>query len=488
MMKGMLKQSLLSAAVVAILTPSMANATNGYFKIGYGAKNTGMAGTGLAFAQDSLAPAVNPASLTSVADRADAGLELFMPKRRGEVDATGIGGARSNEQSRSNRFLIPSLGISKKLSDRVTIGLSAVANGGLNTRYGNADTGNGNIFTDAFAPAIGGFVPLAIGGLVQQGVPQDQATAIVNNNVAQLASNKNNTPALGVNLAQALLTPTIAFRINEHHAVGFSPVMALQTFRAYGLGLFQAFSSKPDKVTNNGNDQAFGLGGRIGYQATYGRFSFGAAATSKVYMEEFNDYAGLFAEQGDFDIPATFGGGIAVKVTPKFTVAADISRILYGDVNSLANEGPTADEFFAAFGNALANPNPKPGSFLNKGLGKNNGFGFGWDDTTVYKIGLNYEYNPKWTLRAGYNYAEVPYDDDQALFNVLAPAVVEHHATAGFTWSPSTASEVTFSYMHAFNNDLDYTYKGTGNFAGFSYKARNKMYQNAVQLSYGLKF
>jgi hypothetical protein len=44
------------------------------------------------------------------------------------------------------------------------------------------------------------------------------------------------------------------------------------------------------------------------------------------------------------------------------------------------------------------------------------------------------------------------------------------------------------TYMHAFNNDLDYTYQGTGNYAPFSFTAKNKMYQNAIEASYAYKF
>ena len=299
-------------------------------------------------------------------------------------------------------------------------------------------------------------------------------------------SNPNITPALGINLAQALITPTITYSINDNHAVGFGPVIGWQRFRAYGLGLFQAFSDTPDKVTNNGNDNSVGYGARIGYQGTFfDMFSVGAVATSKIYMDKFDDYAGLLAEQGDLDIPATFGGGIAVHITPGLTVTADVSRILYGDVNAIANKGPSADEFFEAFGNALATGN---GSLLTNALGKNDGFGFGWDDIWVYKIGVDYAYNNKWTLRAGFNYAEVPYDDDQALFNVLAPAVVEKHATAGFTYSPNPNNEFTVAYMHAFRNNVDNTYTGTGNFAGFNYGAKNGMYQNSIEASYAWKF
>ena len=89
-------------------------------------------------------------------------------------------------------------------------------------------------------------------------------------NLTALYTNENTTPTLGVNLAQVLITPTLAYKINDHHSVGFSPVIGNQTFRAYGLGLFQAFSSDPGNVTNNGNDDAWGFGARVGYQATYG--------------------------------------------------------------------------------------------------------------------------------------------------------------------------------------------------------------------------
>ena len=62
MMKGILKRAVASAEVAAVLASPLAQATKGYFKIGYGSKNRGMGGGGMAFAQDSLAQAVNPAT------------------------------------------------------------------------------------------------------------------------------------------------------------------------------------------------------------------------------------------------------------------------------------------------------------------------------------------------------------------------------------------------------------------------------------------
>lgn len=498
-MNTILKRTLFSVAMAALVASPLANATNGYFKIGAGSKNRGMGGAGIAYGQDAMASAINPASLTAVGSRVDAGVELFKPKRSAEVDASGMfvpdlgagsrQGGDADEKSRSSAFFIPHFGIAKAWTNKISLGFAVAANGGMNTRYGNANTGNGNLYTEAFAPVIGDTStaafqpgPSGFAGFLEAvgGVPAAQ----MDPNLANLYLNPNTGPSLGVNLAQVLITPTIAYKINEHNSIGFSPVIGYQSFRAYGLGLFQAFSSDPAKVTNNGNDDSYGFGAQIGYMGTFGRFSVGAMARSKIYMDEFSKYAGLFAEQGDFDIPPMFGAGIAVQATQKLAIALDVSRILYGDVAAISNKGPTADEFFSAFTGALVG-DP---SLVSNPLGTNNGWGFGWDDVWVYKLGVDYAYNDNWTFRAGFNYAQVPYDSDQALFNVLAPAVVEKHVTAGFTRSLSPNSEVTFTYMHAFRNDVEYTYQGTGQNAAFSYTAKNDMYQNALEVSYGMKF
>ena len=51
----------LCAALSAVI-PSAAVATNGYFLIGFGAKSRAMGGVGVAYAQDGLAAAANPAA------------------------------------------------------------------------------------------------------------------------------------------------------------------------------------------------------------------------------------------------------------------------------------------------------------------------------------------------------------------------------------------------------------------------------------------
>lgn len=471
-MKGNFKGSLIAVAVAAAIAAPAAHATNGYFKIGYGTKNRGMAGAGIAFSQDSLAPATNPSGIAWVGNRVDAGVELFNPLRDGQLDATAIGGTDTGQvDSGATLFAIPHAGMIFNMGN-ISTGLSITANGGMNTRY------NSNIYTQGFGPAIPGFV-----GMLSAAYPGLAGTIAAN--AGALALNPNNNPALGVNLSQVIIAPTVATKINQDHSVGASLLVGYQRFRSYGLGLFQGLSSSPMHVTNKGDDDAWGAGVRVGWTGNIAsNVTLGASASSKIYMPEYDRYKGLFAEQGDFDIPANFGVGIAVKATPKTTIAFDVQRILYGDVASIANKGPTADEFFNALSSALMT-----GGYAGPGqLGTDNGWGFGWEDITVYKLGVNYEYDSQWTFRGGLNYGDNPINEDQNLFNILAPGLVQKHVSVGFSYAPNSYSEISATYMHAFYEDQSYTYAGSGGFAGFNYDATIGMDQNAIEISYGMKF
>ncbi len=441
-MKGNVKCSLLAAAIAVAIAAPAAHATNGYFKIGYGTKNRGLAGAGVAYAQDSLAPAANPAGLTSVGTRLDAGIELFNPQRDAKLDGTFLGGAASQADSGATLFAIPNAGFAMSMSG-MSVGFAMVANGGMNTRY------NTNIYDEALAPAAAipvGFLP--------------------------------NTGTLGVNLSQLLMLPTVAVEVTPEHSLGASLVIGYQRFRAYGLGDFAAFgfSSDPTHLTNKGDDDAWGAGVRVGWTGQLtSSLTVGATYASKVYMQEFERYAGLFAEKGDFDIPATYSIGLALKASPSVTVAFDVQRIEYSDVPAIANSGPTAAEFVSAFGA------PIPDGRL---LGRDGGFGFGWEDITIYKLGVDYKHNSQWTFRGGVNIGENPIDSDQNLFNILAPGLVETHATIGFTYAPTASNELSVTYMHAFREDQSHTYS----FGGASYTADIGMDQNALEVSYAWKF
>lgn len=275
------------------------------------------------------------------------------------------------------------------------------------------------------------------------------------------------------------MNPTIAYRVNKQNRVGASLVIGIQSFRAFGLSYFSTFTEQfnntavfPDNLTNRGNDFAYGLGARFGWVGRFfnERLSLGATYTSRVYMTRFDKYKDLFAEQGRLDTPENFGVGFAVKITPKLMLAADVTHTLYSNVASIGNDSATTT------GNGF------PDSAAKNSLGADKGLGFGWSDQTVYKVGLAYDYNPKWTFRAGWNYGKSPIDEKngEVLFNIVAPAVVQNHLTLGLSYRPSRAIEWSMSYIHAF----EFQQEGPTLIGS---TAKIQMYQDSLGINFGYK-
>jgi long-chain fatty acid transport protein len=281
------------------------------------------------------------------------------------------------------------------IDENRSIGVSVGGNGGMNTEYANA---------------------------VWQNFPPFNATA-----------------PTGVDFAQLFFGVSYAQRINENHVLGIMPILAVQRFKAEGLEPFANpfLSIDPANVTNNGYDYSWGYGVRVGWlgQLT-DRLSAGASAQSRLYMKEFDDYRGLFAEQGDFDVPPTITAGLSFAATPAVTLVADWQRIFYKRVK------------------AVGNPNNVAIGTLGTRLGDDDGLGFGWRDIDIFKLGVQWQYDPKLTLRAGVSHADQLFDNGEALFNILAPATVRTHASLGMTYKVDKDSSISLAYTRAFEEKI----------------------------------
>lgn len=411
-----------------------AQATNGYFAHGYGMKAKGMGGASTASSDNAFGGANNPASIAFAGNRFDLGVDLFSPRR--EFTRVG-GGLPGNVESDSNYFLVPELGYTKMVSPNLGLGLTVYGNGGMNTNYE--------------------------GGQINCGAGP-----------ANLLCGSGD---LGVDLMQLIVAPTVAFKIAPNHSLGISPLLGYQRFKAEGLQAFSAISTDPANLTNRGYDSSFGYGVRLGYMGKVTpAVTIGAAYASKMRFDEFDKYKGLFAEQGEFDIPSNWNLGVAWQATPAVKLALDYQRINYSDVSSVSN---TSQPLGCA-------PNPPFGPGVGAAcLGGNNGIGFGWRDIDVWKLGIEYKYSQKMTLRAGYNHGDNPIRSRDVTFNSIAPGIITDHLTLGFTYTMANGNELTMSYMHGFSNDVtgaDNMYFPTG-----STNNKIEMYQNAVGIQYSWK-
>lgn len=434
MNRALLAVRLILGTLTAVATLP-AHATNGYFMHGIGTHNKAMAGAGMASPTQAIDAATNPASGVLVEERLDAGLAIFSPRREyasGASLANGNGGAFTlgggAQESDNKWFPIPYVAKNWRLSAERALTLSFFGRGGMNTEW----TGGSATFDpDGPGPAPVTTFPGAFGA-----------------------------GEAGVDLSQAFLE--LAYSVKRGPvAVGLAPVFAVQRFEAKGLRNFSAYTRTcataagcpPDisvvtNLTNQGYSWSYGAGVKVGltWQAT-DQVALSFVHQTKTWMTDFDEYSDLFAQGGGFDIPSSTRGGIAFKPVESLTLNADLEYTRYSQVKSV--------------GNALALVAGCPtaqqgGTNVENCGGGEDGFGFGWDDVLVVKVGAAWQPAslPEWTFRGGMSVANQPVNGEDALVNILAPGVIDHHITAGASYARRNGDEINFSLMFAPENTV----------------------------------
>ena len=343
------------AGAVSMALPGVAMATNGYFGNGYGIKSKGMAGAGVAMPLDAMDATINPANMVNVGSRIDAGLTWFSPRRQytasqptQQLPPQAFQLIPGTFESDNEDFWIPNFGWNHMIDDVSSVGITLAGNGGMNTEYKNV-TFPGN----------------------PPGFPTGTYYA----------------GDAGVDLMQLATMVTYARKVSEQVSLGVTGIYAYARFKATGLGSFAGFSTSPSNLTNKGYDTAGGFGVKVGITGDINdAFSLGASYQRKINMGEFEDYKGLFAEQGEFDIPSTSSLGAKFSPAEQHAILLDYQRINYTDV--------------AAISNPLL---PNLGMFqmgdASGCIGGSNGACFGWEHLIVYRIGYQYDAG-NWLARA----------------------------------------------------------------------------------------
>ena len=465
-----------TAVAVGLSLAGNAFATNGYFTHGTGTKNKAMAGAGIALPEDAIDVTNNPAVAPFVGDQVVVGAALFSPIRKYETYCTeppmcanGMMGAftigPNSLKSKSNYFVIPHIAWSKQLDNGNAIAASFYGRGGMNT-----DWQGGTATFDPDSP-MGPMPIMTVPGTYGDGLFDFDGSTFGKGNA-------------GVNLSQAFLDLTWARKVNDNFSFGVSAVLVAQMFEAKGVRTFSPYTqtfaasggmTMPRHLSNNGTDWSYGYGLKVGIHAPINDLvTFGAMYQSKIWMTEFDKYADLFAEQGDFDIPADLKLGVTFHASAALDLSFDIEHIWYSDVAAVSN--PIANIFncpTAGMG----------GMNLDMCLGGNKGAGFGWDDMTVYKVGLKWSNNEDWTWRLGYSYGEQPIPNSEMTFNILAPATIEQHLTAGFTLERTPGRQFNMALMYAPNSAV----KGQQNFDP-TQTVKFEMFQWELEASYSWRF
>ncbi|MDA8232348.1 MAG: outer membrane protein transport protein [Magnetospirillum sp.] len=386
----------LACATGAAAWSHPAFATNGYFVNGFDVTQQGTAGAGLTEGDGPVSSAENPAVGVKMGNVAGACMSAFLPYRKAEV-GTGSGTnplTPGEYSSKDNLFLIPCAGANTLVNDKTAVGVSLVANGGMETYYSQNPFAGMHTFNPGFAAA---------------------------------------SSPLGVNLQQAFVSFNGARTIADGFSIGLAPVFAVQSIRAYGLEPFEGASQNAGSVTGNGDDWSFGGGLRLGGVWDANRWvSMAAAYQTRMWMSSFHKYSGLFADSAKFDIPPELSLGSTIRPTKGVAVMFDYQRIFYSQVAAIGNTELTTAQ-----------------------LGTPNGPGFGWKDMNVYHIGAKWNATDALTLRTGWSYATDIFNPNEAEFNLISPGVIKQHVSVGASYKFAPHWTLDGAYTHAFANTVN---------------------------------
>jgi long-chain fatty acid transport protein len=229
------------------------------------------------------------------------------------------------------------------------------------------------------------------------------------------------------------LSPTVAYNVNEKFTVGAS------LFAGYATLKYDFFPNTMPRGHQVKDLSSFTFAGRFGVNYLINdKWSVGATYTSESSIDfdggELTTASGVKyddVKMDGFTWPRQVEAGVAYRATPKLLLAMDLSWINWRSAIKTVTVTATNPD------NSMA-PATMPIPFE-----------MDWDDQYVVAIGAEYELTESFKVRAGYNYGNTPVTNVN--LSPIFPALVEHHATVGFTYS-WTNWDLDFAYEHAFKN------------------------------------
>lgn len=409
-----LNKSLCATAVGLALASTSAFATNGMNMDAYGPIAGGMGGASMAYDNGTAAMMNNPATLGMMADGTSMDIALGV---LGPNITSTYGGTPSDSAATS--FLMPAFGYASK-SGKLAWAAGVFAQGGMGAEYSATS-------------------PLAAGS-------GDKVRSEVGVGRAMLAAAYNVNDRLNVGGSLDLVWAGMDLKMAVPASMLVDAPGGLITGRG---GAFTAFDFTAGATWGRfdfsngspftGEAKGYGFGAKLGltYKVS-DNLSVGATYHSQTNLSDLQtDNAALSTDAvgtatgtikvRDFQWPATYGVGISFTPNSQTQVALDVKRIMWADVM----ENFKMTFITSAFG----------GGSVDVAMPQN------WDNQTVVQGGVSYQYNPKLTLRAGFNFASNPVPDQ--FLNPLFPATIEKHFTLGFGYKVSDQGDLNASLTYA---------------------------------------
>lgn len=168
---------------------------------------------------------------------------------------------------------------------------------------------------------------------------------------------------------------------------GVSAVVARQHFATHGFGYGEWDGSYDDRrflgVGTGVHESNTGSAVRLDWRSALGStgLALDAAVQSRIEMDPFKAYRGVYSEAGDFDIPGFARMALEAPLGERLSLVGEVQRVFYREIPTFTSAS-------------------LPTRFLAL-LGDGGSPAFAWSDLTVYALEarLRDDFGGRWTLR-----------------------------------------------------------------------------------------
>lgn len=228
--------------------------------------------------------------------------------------------------------------------------------------------------------------------------------------------------------------PGFEQHLNEHSVLGVAAVIAYQRFSTASLGMVSATSPENLWMASNVyrpyEESGYGTGVRLALrQEIVSGLAFETGFQSRIDMEEFAQYRGVYSNPADLDIPARASVGLQLQASERSFVNVAVERVMYSDINAFPSR------FL-------------PNRFLAL-LGDSTSPSFEWEDLTVYSVGYGWSDGDKHEWRVDFHSRQQPSPTSVLLSRALESNLADHALTLGYALSTSSNSRLNLNAAYA---------------------------------------
>lgn len=235
-------------------------------------------------------------------------------------------------------------------------------------------------------------------------------------------------------LERRLLSPGLLHQLNDSQMIGVSAIFVTQSYGVRGLGMQAYDQSLPTNLRPTIYDpyQETGYGAGVSLalrsELTEG-ITLDAGFQSRIDMNEFANYRGVYSQPADLDIPARARLGLAFQASDKSWLNVSVERVLYSEIGAFASRN-------------------LPGRFLSL-LGDSTSPSFSWDDLTVYSVGWAWADNKGTSWHVDFSSRSQPSPSSRILSQAIDSDLAQNAMTIGFSRRMSMSSRFNVNAAYA---------------------------------------